>query len=303
MDTKINKRSSCSVVAPSPEMVADYSCQIGENPAWHPMEKKIYWCDIATGRLFRYAPSSGTHEKCYEGGLAIGGFTIQSDGSLLLFMERGAIKKWQDGRITTIVEEIAEERTTRFNDVIADPLGRVFCGTMPTSSRLGRLYRLDCDGTLNIILEGIGCSNGMAFSSDRKHMYYTDSLARTIYIFEYEESTGSLRNQRTFVKTLDTEGVPDGATIDVHGYLWSAQWDGSCLIRYRSNGMEERRIIFPVKKVSSLTFGGKDYTDLYVTSAGGDNRITEGQQAGGLFRLDVGIKGVPDFFSRIAERT
>ena len=67
-----------------PELIADYACTTGENPLWHPLEKRLYWCDIPNGRIFRYDPASGVHERCYEGRV-VGGFTIQTDGSLLLF--------------------------------------------------------------------------------------------------------------------------------------------------------------------------------------------------------------------------
>ena len=281
-----------------PELVADYQCITGEGPLWHPDEKRVYWLDIPTGRMFRYEPATGKHEQCYQGEV-VGGFTIQDDGALLLFMARGAVKIWREGQLTTVIEEIPDERTTRFNDVIADPMGRVFCGTMPTKERLGRLYRLDPDGTLTKLLEGIGCSNGMGFTPDRKHMYYTDSPKREIYIFDYDQDSGAITNRRVFVRTPEGEGIPDGMTVDAEGYVWGARWDGGCLVRYAPDGTEVLRIQFPAKKVSSVTFGGEDYTDIYVTTAGGNKKETEGWGAGGLFRINLGIRGVPEFRSRI----
>jgi len=52
---------------PELELICDYSCEIGENPLWHPFEKVLYWCDIPAGRIFRFDPSSGKHEQCYQG--------------------------------------------------------------------------------------------------------------------------------------------------------------------------------------------------------------------------------------------
>ncbi|MCP4639865.1 MAG: SMP-30/gluconolactonase/LRE family protein [bacterium] len=281
-----------------PELIVDYLCACGEGPMWHPEEKRVYWVDIPRGRLFRFDPSSGAHEQLFEGD-DLGGFTIQTDGSLLLFMAKGAVKRWCEGAWDTVLEDIPAERETRFNDVIADPGGRVFCGTMPTKDRPGRLYRIDPDGALSLVLEGIGCSNGIGFTPDRKQMYYTDSPKRAIYLFDYDEATGAIANQRVFVKLPDDGGVPDGMTVDAEGFVWSAIWDGSCLIRFAPDGAEERRIEFPAKKVSSVTFGGPDYSDMYVTTAGGDNKDENGPGAGGLFRLSLGIKGVPEFRSRI----
>lgn len=288
-----------------PELIADYECITGEGPLWHPQEQRLYWVDIPQGRLFRYNPATGVHEQCYEdaAGAAIGGFTIQADGALLLFMAKGAVKAWRDGELTAIIEEIPAERESRFNDVIADPIGRVFCGTMSTQSQPGRLYRLDTDGSLTKLLDDVGISNGMGFTPDRQQMYYTDSRKREIYLFDYDQASGELANQRLFVHVPEGEGVPDGMTVDAEGFVWSARWNGGCLVRYAPDGApdggEVLRIPFPAKKVSSVIFGGPDYTDMYVTTAGGDNKAQEGKGAGALFRLNLGINGVPEFASRI----
>jgi len=283
----------------NPQLVADYACVTGEGPLWHPMEQRLYWCDIPNGRLFRYTPSTGAHEQCYQAAEAIGGFTIQANGALLLFMARGAIRIWRDGELTTVVDEIADERETRFNDVIADPVGRVFCGTMPTDSRPGRLYRLDVDGTLTRLLDDVGIANGLGFTLDRQQLYFTDSIKRRIDLFDYDQAGGAIDNRRTFVQVPDGEGLPDGMTVDAEGFVWSARWDGGCLVRYRPDGTEERRIAFPARRVSSVTFGGASYDEMYVTTAGGDEKAEQGAGAGALFRLQLGMCGLPEFLSRV----
>lgn len=283
------------------EWIADYNCKTGEGPLWHADEKCLYWVDIPNGRLFRYNPGANHHEMCYEG-RPIGGFTIQADGALLLFMDKGAVALWRNGAIEKyIIDAIPAESETRFNDVIADPAGRVFCGTMPTPQRPGRLYRLDPDGTLTEVVDGVGVANGLGFTPDRKGLYFTDTTKHVIYLFDYDEATGAISNRRDFVHVPQVagEGHPDGMTVDAEGHVWSARWDGSCLVRYTPAGAEVRRIIFPARKVSCVTFGGEDYTDMYVTTANVEGKETEGAGAGVLFRLNLGIRGLPEFRSRI----
>src|SRR5215212_7471674 len=283
--------------AVEPELIADYQCVVGEGPLWHADEQRLFWSDIVTGRLFRYDPASGRHEQIYSGE-QVGGFTIQADGALLLFMERGKIATWRDGRLTTLIEEIPAERPTRFNDVMADPRGRVFCGTISPrydegdqANVQGRLYRLDADLSLTVLLEGIGVSNGMGFTPDGRGLYYTDTHTRDISLFDYDAETGAITSRRPFVVVPPDphEGAPDGMTMDA----------GGCVVRYAPDGTELERIRFPARKVSSAIFGGPDLADLYVTTAGGHQKDVDGPGAGALFRVRPGVRGPREFRSRV----
>ncbi|MCC6705745.1 MAG: SMP-30/gluconolactonase/LRE family protein [Thermomicrobiales bacterium] len=283
---------------PEPEMIADTLCKTGEGPMWHPVEKRVYWVDIPNGTLYRYDPDTGEHEQFLQSGV-IGGYTFQADGGILLFQERGAIRLYKNGELTTIVEEIPEEREGRFNDVIADPEGRVYCGTMPIGDRPGKLYRLERDGSLHVAFEDAGLSNGIGFSPDLSLVYHSDSDKRLITRSRYNRSTGELTERTVWHRTKDGDGLPDGMTVDADGYVWSAQWDGSCLLRLDLDGNEVDRVTFPANKVSSIIFGGEDYLDAYVTTANVNGRETEGPGAGALFRVQLGVAGKPEFFSRI----
>lgn len=289
-----------------PKVVVDYRCRVGEGPVWHPTEKRLYWIDILMGRMFWYDPATGEHRQSYQGSI-MGGFTVQRDGSLLLFMEKGAVAVLRHGAVEYIIEELPGEGESRFNDVIADPAGRVFCGTMPmdekrflAGERLGTLYRLDTDGSVTPLLRGLGLPNGMGFTPDHKGFYFTDSVDRSIYLFDYDQSTGAIANRRVFVETPKDQGSPDGMTVDSEGYVWSARASGSALFRYAPDGREDQVVAFPTAKiVSSVAFGGDDLADMYVTTIGADMRDEAGPDAGALFKLRPGVRGLPEFSSHI----
>ena len=281
-----------------PQVLLDYPHHNSEVPTWHPHRQCLYWTDIPQGKMYRYNHQANKPEQFYSGE-PVGGFTIQTDGSLLLFKTKGTIEHLRNGKITTIVAEIPAERFTRFNDAIADPLGRVYSGTMATPNYPGRLYRLDLDGSLQIIMEGLTIPNGMGFSPDLKYFYTTDSDTRTIYRFEYDLATGDLSEPEVHILTTEIEGVPDGLTIDSEGYIWSARWDGHHVFRYSPEGEEVARIHFPTAKVSSLIFGGADYDTLYITTAGGQERSHLDNLAGSIFHLNPGVKGKAEFLSKV----
>lgn len=283
-----------------PIMVADTTCKTGEGPMWHERERKVYWVDIPNGLILRYDPDTNQYEEFYKSDEMIGGYTFQEEGGLLLFQDNGAIRLLKDGAVTDVVAEIAEERGGRFNDVIADPEGRVFCGTMPIGDRPGKLYRLDHDGTLSVVFEDAGLSNGLGFSPDLNALYHSDSSDnRIITKATYDRVTGEVTDRRFFFHPGDNEGLPDGMTVDAEGYVWSAQWDGSSLVRIAPDGNEVHRVYFPAKKVSSIVFGGDDYRDAYVTTANVEGRDVEGPGAGALFRINLSVQGRPEFYSKI----
>jgi sugar lactone lactonase YvrE len=70
----------------------------------------------------------------------------------------------------------------------------------------------------------------------------------------------------------------------------------------------ERRITIAAKQVSSVAFGGKDLTDIFVTSAGKSwpsplmpryYDPLDGNFGGQLYWFNLGIQGKPEYKSRI----
>jgi len=57
---------------------------------------------------------------------------------------------------------------------------------------VGHLFTLERDGTLRTHLDKISISNGLAWTEDRKTMYYIDSLPRKIYAFDFDMEKGEI---------------------------------------------------------------------------------------------------------------
>jgi D-xylono/L-arabinono-1,4-lactonase len=289
------------LICMQPEPIVDYQCTLGEGPLWHPSQRRLYWVDIDRGRLFWFDPSTGESAIAYEGPEPIGGFTLQADGSLLLFMAAGNIRTFRDGRLTDLLN-IPEESDSRFNDVAADPAGRIFAGTMRTDSRGGRLWLIEPDGSYRLVLENRGTPNGIAFMADERTMLFTDSgdAFHSIYSYQYDRSTGQIDNPTTIFQPEIGEGKPDGLTVDREDHIWSATWNGGCVWRLTPDGNIVDQIKLPANKVTSMAFGGPDYRDLYISTAGGPQRDKADQSgAGKLFRVKTEIEGKPEYFSRI----
>jgi D-xylono/L-arabinono-1,4-lactonase len=297
------KPTTMSTTPYSVELVAPLVCQIGENPLWHSDSKQLFFLDIPAGEVHAFDPSTSAltlHSRTRISG----GFTIQQDGSLLLFQDGRVSLLKLDGTLREVGSGLCP-RNDRFNDVIADPEGRVFAGAM---GRNGRLLRFDLDGSVTEMFDGCGIPNGMGFTPDLQGMYFTDSVPRKIYYFDYDRRSGSLTNRRIFAEIPREEGAPDGMSVDEEGYVWTAIWFGGRLKRYAPDGSLEREVMLPVTQTSSLTFGGADLTDIYVTTAATDEADSlappgydkTAARGGGLYRVRVqGIRGRLPFRSRL----
>jgi D-xylonolactonase len=236
-----------------------------------------------------------------------GGFTLQEDGSLLLFQDGPIAVLGADGKVREVAAN-ACPGNERFNDVIADPEGRVFAGTMGGN---GKLLRFDTDGSVTQVLDGLGIPNGMDFTLDLRGMYFTDSTPRKIYYFDYDRKTGELNNQRVFAEIPANVGAPDGMMVDTDGFVWTAIWFGGRLRRYAPDGKLDREIFFPATQTSAPAFGGAKLDEIYVTSAGtGESRSQKpagydanALRGGGLYRARVeGMRGRAPFRSRVRFR-
>ena len=158
--------------------------------------------------------------------------------------------------------------------------------------------------------EGIHLANGLGFSPDGKILYFTDSVARTIYAYEYDANSGTTRRRRVFVQVPATSGLPDGLTVDSEGYVWSAEWYGQCVTRYDPDGRIERRIEMPAKQTSSVAFGGVDLTDIFITSASRSEPMpvmppsydpNSGYFGGALYHINLGIPGRAEHSANISD--
>lgn len=275
--------------------VANYHCVVGENPLYNLDDGCIYWLDIETGRIFRASHATLVHECFYQGPVT-GGFTLQADGSLLLFEADRIARLGKDGERRVLVEGIDPDMQ-RFNDVIADPEGRVFAGTIGRTDDSGGLYRIDHDGRVTSLFKQTGIANGMGFTADARHFYWTCSTTGRIFRFDYARATGDLYNRVLFHQATEPNDTPDGLTLDAQDRVWSARWGGSCVQRLDADGRVAERLPLPVERVSSVAFGGPAFDTLYVTTAAGAAGGTGDD--GTLYRIQTSARGRPEHRSRV----
>ena len=159
----------------------------------------------------------------------------------------------------------------------------------------GSLYAFE-NNIVQKKIENVTISNGLAWSIDHKTMYYIDTPTFEVVAYKFEKKIGCISDRQVALKIPIEDGFPDGMTIDDEGMLWIAHWDGWQVTRWNPNtGKKLLCIKLPASKITSCTFGGKDLTDLFITSAYvglSEDELKAQPLAGSLFMIrNCGFKG------------
>ncbi|KAI7217136.1 hypothetical protein KC333_g4414 [Hortaea werneckii] len=187
----------------------------------------------------------------------------------------------------------------RSNDGAVDAAGRFFVGAMndpvvtETFTDEGILFRLDPDGSLHRMKEGITIPNGISWTHDNQSVYFTNSPTQKIMKYPYDLSTGTIgwEQGETFFQCPYEGGFPDGHAQDAEGCFWIALFGTGKVVRVNTQGEIIAEIEFPTRCVTCPGFVG---TELFVTSAAEEEPehypwSTKCQ--GSLYRIDVGVRG------------
>ena len=279
------------------EKIPGVKNKLGEGPVWDVTEKAFYWIDGAAPALYRLDPRTGA-VKSWTMPKQIGSFALREKGVAVLALADGFYMfDFQSGQAAPIGGPIAKPGTT-FNDGKTDARGRFIAGTLDSkfAGPAGSIFSLDASLKCSVVEPAIGCTNGPCFSPDNRTFYCSDSVSRTIWAYDYDLASGTVSNKREFAKIKGMGGVPDGATVDADGNLWSVIAGGGKIVCFRPDATIARTIEMPVPIVTSAMFGGDDLDVMYVTSIGERTLGKDpGPDGGSLFVVKgLGAKGKPE---------
>ena len=285
------------------ELLLDAKSELGEGPSWDGENGVLYWVDIFRGLVHRYDPEE-SRDEAFQAGQYVSSVVPCRSGGVAVTLQHGFYTLNLGGKPSLIAEAERELAGNRFNDGKCDPSGRFWAGTMDIEEKrpTGALYVLEGRGRVRNVLENVTVSNGLGWSPDHLTLYYIDSPTKIVSAFDYSDSTGEIANGRTAVNMSDQPGYPDGMAVDAEGMLWVAHWGGGRVTRFDPRtGKALEYVNVPASQVTSCCFGGRRLDQLYVTSAKagiGADEAAKGTPAGGLFRVETGVRGLETFTFR-----
>lgn len=284
-----------------PVCVAPTGDRCGEGAVWHATHGAVYWTDINRFLIHRFSPADQSVRTWF----------FDEPVSALALTDRDEVLAVVLGSSVILWEPASDKRDlpiykldgwpkVRLNDARPDPRGSLWLGSMANNvnpdgspgevhGQFGVLSRLDPDFKVTTWRRDLGIANTVAWSPDRKRFYFGDSLANTIWAYDYDEATGAIANERPFLKDFP-RGLPDGSTVDSNGYLWNCRFYGGCIVRVAPDGKLDRVVEMPVKNITTCTFGGADRKTLYVTTASLEAAPSD-RLAGGMFAIQTDVEG------------
>jgi sugar lactone lactonase YvrE len=283
-------------MSPAPVPVTEPAF-LAESPIWDAATQTLLWVDIMAGDVHRLDPATGQDSKISVG-VPVGALATRRAGGLILAAGTGFATL--DDRTGGLRWLWTSGLGDRMNDGKCDPSGRFLAGTLTYARDPGAcaLYRLDpATSGISTLLDGVTLSNGLGWSPAGDLMYYADTPTEQVDVLDYDPATGEVSGRRLFADLHDVPGRPDGLTVDREGCVWIAMSGGGAVRKYTPGGELDHVIDFPVRLVTSVTFGGPTLADLYVTTS--RENLTEDELAGQPLAGSVfvvpatGVQGLP----------
>lgn len=284
--------------ARTPELFVEHGGALCECPLWDDRTQHFYWVDIPAGAVHR-ADESGARDGSWELGTPVGAISRRACGGWIAALARGFGRYDEEWSADRPVIEVADQpANTRFNDGAADARGRFWAGTLSEdrTPRRCSLYRLEASGQVTAVLREVTTSNGLGWSPDGRTMYYIDTGAGRLDTLTFDQEDDHMIARRTLVRVAPDDGRPDGLAVDTDGCIWIALWGSGMVRRYTPTGRVDREIHVPASNVSSVAFGGRNVSTLFITTAAAEPPCGRGETeplAGSIFAVETDAVGVP----------
>jgi D-xylonolactonase len=283
------------------KIVAQCRDRLGESAMWRASERAIYWIDWYGPAVHRLKLGETQAESwTIPGASMLGSLVFATGGRLLLALDTG-LKLFDPA--TQAREDFSNPNEGRpevaYNDSKLDRFGRLWVGTvdLPETEPRGILYCVDAKGGASVGDSGFAVCNGPAFSPDGLTLYFSDSVGRRILSYQMSAQSPRLTNRRVFAAMAEDEGLPDGLTVDASGDVWCAHYGAGRVTRFSPDGYRKSVLHLPCPAVTSCSFGGDDFSTLFVTtgwSPGVQRAEDEPGPGGGLFAAAVDARGLPE---------
>ncbi len=261
-----------------------------EGPVWD-AAKGLYFSDVRDGGIHLLDRQDQVSTVLLKR-RGVGGIALHAQGGLVFGGRDISWSPMDGGEGRALLTGEAIPGSFGFNDLTTDSLGRIYVGSLAfrvfggDEPKPGKLHRIDLDGAMTTVSDGVMLTNGLGFSPDGTKLYHSDTRSRMVRVYDVLAG-GDLSPWRPFVAF---EGGADGLKVAADGSVWVADAQGGRVAVFEPDGTHRLDLAVPLPMVTSLCFGGDDMKDLYVVT-GSDHGPSE--TCGAVFRTRVEVPGLP----------
>ena len=273
-------------------------CSVGEGPVWDEAEQALYYIDILEKRVLRWDPASGDVQT-WEVPDIIGSMALRELGGAVVALGTGVhTLDFATGAVEPLALLDPPDPDVQLADGKVDRAGRFVFGTSHRTMKepRGGVYSLGPDHALTRLDGDIFLGNGPCWSPDNRTLYHADSLRHLIYAYDYDLESGEASNRRPLFDSSPWGPIPDGATVDSDGNVWTAICEGGVVLCLSPAGEVLREIAFPTRIPASVMFFGAQLDRLFVPTIDPSFLGREAAPDDGYcFVIDgLGVNGLPE---------
>jgi len=227
------------------------------------------------------------------------GHKILADGTHLVCdaSQHAVLRLASDGKLLDPASKECDGKPLRGpNDLTLDTANGGFYFSDPGGSGvenlIGTIHYVDKSGRTHLLDDGLAFPNGIVLTSDGRKLYLAESQKNRIHVYEVT-APGKLGPRKLLADlpaksaAVQIDNQPDGMCLDAAGNLYVAHY-----------GMKQVQVLNPAGKLirqfdggnvttSNVAFGGPNMDQLFITGGIGPEA-----GEGGLFRIDLGVKGL-----------
>jgi sugar lactone lactonase YvrE len=262
---------------------------------WWDSSGGLYWCNSEAGTIHFGAIGSvvtGADDRVIKLPPLLAAFAPAPEGFVIAGKNAVAVVSPAGGFLRTLARIPHKDEQVRFNESKCDPYGRFILGTAGSDGfSNGTIYSVDPSGEWKVLFEQAGLVTGMQWSDDGSRMWFTDTRQSTIFTCEYS-AYGEMKNVRPFVRGVRGEGL----ARDADGGFWTSSEGGGKVARWDADGRQMLELEIPVRRVTSVTFGGAELSTLFIaTSRAGFSGFDVSTQplTGSIFGIETATHGYP----------
>ncbi len=190
------------------------------------------------------------------------GIRFTSDGHMIIadYTNHNILKADMQTREVSVFAH--ESDMNQPNDIAIDDAGRVYASDPNWKEGTGRIWRAQSDGTMKILEDNMGTTNGIEVSPGSRHLYVNESVQRNVWVYDLS-SDGDISNKKLLIQFNDF-GM-DGMRCDVDGNLYITRHGKGTVAKVSPTGELLREIKLTGSKPSNIAFGGIDGKRAFVT--------------------------------------